>query len=360
MGYDKHQRNYRDIKHMDWIGGLLYIVFAVSLMLPLTWGGSRFPWKSVAVIVPFVISFFAFIALGLYERKVEKPMFRRGVFGKPSAVGHLAMAALHGLLMWMVLYYLAVYFMGVKTQSPLMTGVWALPATISVAPLAAVVGVVAQKTGRYQGFLIGGWGLLVTIFGVLTILDKDSPTATILVLAMFMGMAMGLIFPLGAIAVPATSDKRDAGHAISMIAVLRTLGQCLGVAVGTSIFSAQLTKELEKVGLGNIPVSNVIQLMRASTDNAGFDHTILSIVVAAALKKLWMAGSIMAGLGLILSLFARCPRLPKDSNPQKKEKFQDRESGEEQEPTSETDFRDAAVGQIWAWLRPYLRRESES
>ncbi|KAG8360925.1 hypothetical protein FVEN_g1504 [Fusarium venenatum] len=288
MGYDKHRRNCRDIKNIDWIGILLYIISSVSLVLPLTWGGSRFPWKSAAVIVPFVISFFAFIALRLYEKKVERPMFRRGLFRKWSTICHLGMAALHGLLMWMVLYYLAVYFMGVKSQTPLMTGVWALPATISVAPMAALVGIVAQKTGKYQGFLVGGWSLLVTIFGVLTILDKDSSTSTILVLAMFMGIAMGLIFPVMTIGVQATCDEEDAGHGISMILVLRTMGQCLGIAIGMSIFSTQLAKELEKVGLGSIDVNNAMQLMRAAMESGGFGRTFMNMAVAKALKKIWM------------------------------------------------------------------------
>jgi hypothetical protein len=357
MGYDKHQRNIRDIKNIDWISVLLYIIFSVCLVLPLTWGGSRFSWKSPAVIVPFVISFFAFIALGIYERKVERRMFRRGLFQNRSTVCHLAMSALHGLLMWMVLYYLAVYIMGVKSQSPLMTGVWALPATVTVAPMATLVGLVTKQTGRYQGFLIAGWSLLVTIFGVLTILDQDSPTGTILVLALFMGVAMGLIFPVMTIGVQATCDERDAGHAISMISVLRTMGQCLGIAVGMSIFSTQFAKELKKVGLDNIPVSNAMQLMRASMES-GFDHTGLGIAVAASLKKLWMAGSIMAGVGLILCLFARCPRIPKDSEPQEKGKA--REGEEEENSGPENDFRDAVAGQVWEWLKPCLRPEPDS
>ncbi|KAF5248553.1 hypothetical protein FAUST_216 [Fusarium austroamericanum] len=340
VGYDKHQRNCRDIKQIDWIGVFLYMISSVSLILPLTWGGSRFPWKSPAIIVPFVVSFFAFIALGVYEKKVERPMFRRGLFRKWSTICHLTMSALHGLLMWMVLYYLAVYFMGVKSQTPLMTGVWALPATISVAPMAALVGLVTQKTGKYQGFLIGGWSLLVTIFGVLTILDKDSSTATILVLAMFMGIAMGLIFPVMTIGVQATCNEEDAGHSISLILVLRTMGQCLGIAIGMSIFSTQLAKELKKVGLGNVQVSNAMQLMRASMEDGGIDHTFMNMAVAAALKKLWMAGSIMAGVGLILCLFARCPKLPRDSEPHEKGI-----SGPVSDP------RDAVAGRVWGWLK---------
>ncbi|RGP63486.1 multidrug transporter [Fusarium longipes] len=359
MGYDQHQRNIRDIKNIDWIGILLYIISAVCLVVPLSWGGSRFPWKSPAVFVPFIVSFFAFIALGLYERKAKRPMFRQGLFRNRSTICHLAMSALQGLLMWMVLYYLAIYIMGVKSQTPLMTGVWALPATITVAPMAAAVGVVTKKTGRYQWFLIGGWCLLVTMFGILTILDEHSSTGAILVLALFMGIAMGLVFPVMTIGVQATCDEQDAGHAISMISVLRTMGQCLGIAVGMSIFSTQLAKELKKVGLGDVPVNNAMQLMRASIET-GLGHNIMAKTVSASLKKLWMVGSIMAGVGLVLCLFVRCPRIPKDDDSNSQGKGTTREGEEGNNLGPEKDSRDAFAGQVWEWLKPCLRPEPES
>ncbi|CAG7564903.1 unnamed protein product [Fusarium equiseti] len=359
MGYDKHHRNFRDIKNFDWGGAFLYIASSVCLVLPLSWGGSVYPWTSAAVIVPFTICVLSFISLWLYEKKIERPMFRKSLFRSPSTICHLAMAVLHGLLMWMVLYYLAVYYMGVKYKTPLMTGVWALPATLTVAPMAALVGLVTSKTGRYQGFLVGGWSLLVTIFGVLTILDKDSSTATILVLVMFLGTAMGLLLPCNSIGVSATCDKQDAGHGMAMIVVLRTLGQCLGIAVGMSIFSTQLAKELNSVGLIKVPVNDAIQLMRASMESKAAHSTFMSMAVAASLKKVWMAGSVMAGLGLILAIFARSPRLPRDSVPDEKGKGKELDLEQEKvEPGRECNLKHSVAGQVWLWLRPCLRRKT--
>ncbi|RFN44719.1 multidrug transporter [Fusarium flagelliforme] len=359
MGYDKHHRNIRDIKNFDWGGAFLYIASSVCLVLPLSWGGSVYPWKSAAVIVPFTICVLSFISLWVYEKKIERPMFRKSLFRSPSTICHLAMAVLHGLLMWMVLYYLAVYYMGVKYKTPLMTGVWALPATLTVAPMAALVGLVTSKTGRYQGFLVGGWTLLVTIFGALTILDKDSSAGTILVLVMFLGTAMGFLLPVNSIGVTATCDKQDAGHGMAMIVVLRTLGQCLGIAVGMSIFSTQLAKELNSVGLIKVPVNDAIQLMRASMESQAAHSTFMSMAVAASLKKVWMAGSVMAGLGLILAIFARSPRLPRDSVPDEKGKGKELELEQEKvEPGAECNLKHSVAGQVWLWLRPCLRRKT--
>jgi hypothetical protein len=320
LGYDQSQRNCSLIKNLDWIGILLYIISSISLVLPLTWGGSRFPWESTQIIVLFGISALAFMALGVYERNVKRPMFPRSMFKEKSTILQFVNATIHGVLMWMVLYYLAVYFLGVKGQSPLMTGVWALPATITVAPMAAMVGLVAYRTGKYQGFLIGGWALLVVLFGVMTILDKDTPTAPILVITMFVGIAMGLLFPVMSIGVQATVKKEDVGHAVSMIYVLRTMGQCLGIALGIVVFSVELTIQLKNMGLDTAQVKNAMKMIKASvdqgdTEQGGIGQELLMEAVSKALQRLWMTGSILAGLALILSLFTRCPKLPKDNEP---------------------------------------------
>ncbi|SPJ75864.1 related to putative multidrug transporter [Fusarium torulosum] len=320
LGYDQSQRNCSLIKNLDWIGILLCIISSISLVLPLTWGGSRFPWESTQIIVLFGISALAFMALGVYERNVKRPMFPRSMFKEKSTILQFVNATIHGVLMWMVLYYLAVYFLGVKGQSPLMTGVWALPATITVAPMAAMVGLVAYRTGKYQGFLIGGWALLVAIFGVMTILDKDTPTAPILVITMFVGIAMGLLFPVMSIGVQATVKKEDVGHAVSMIYVLRTMGQCLGIALGIVVFSVELTIQLKSMGLDTAQVKNAMKMIKASVDQGdieqgGIGQGLLMEAVSKALQRLWMTGSILAGLALILSLFTRCPKLPKDNEP---------------------------------------------
>lgn len=312
LGYDSDQRNWRLIKDLDWIGILLFAISSVSILLPLTWGGSRFPWKSAQVLVPIGVSIVSFVALGAYERVAKKPMFRQSLFRNRSTILQFINAMIHGIIMWMVLYYLAVFFLGVKGKSPLMTGVWALPATVTVAPVAAVVGIVAYKTGKYQGFMIGGWGLLIAILGAMTVLDQDTTTHTTLIIILLLGIAMGLLIPVMSIGVQATVEEGDVGHAISMIYALRTMGQCLGIAIGITVFSSQLKTELKSMNQDTDHANNAMKLIKVSIEQGGFGHERMTEAVVMALKHLWATGSALAGLAFILGLFARCPKLPKN------------------------------------------------
>ncbi|KAF4976644.1 hypothetical protein FZEAL_6725 [Fusarium zealandicum] len=338
LGYDRDRRNCRLIKNIDWVGIALYVVSSVSILLPLSWGSSRYPWRSAQVIVPMIVSVCSFTALGAYERMAKRPMFRRSLFRQKSTNLQFANAMIHGILMWMVLYYLAVFFLGVKGKSPLMTGVWALPATVTVAPMAAIVGLVAYKTGKYQGFMLGGWGLLVAIFGALTILDQETPTYATIMIIMFLGVAMGMLIPVMSIGVQATVDEDDVGHAISMIYVMRTMGQCLGIAIGISVFSSQLKTELKGIDRETHQAQNAMKLIKASIEQGGFGEEKMTNAVVTALKHLWVTGSGLAGLALILGLFARCPKLPKNSQVERVEHING-------------GFRETAIGQVWGWFR---------
>ncbi|KAM0426805.1 hypothetical protein ACHAPT_008121 [Fusarium lateritium] len=336
LGYDSDQRNWRLIKHLDWIGIVLFAISSVSILLPLTWGGSRFSWKSAQVLVPIGVSIVSFVALGAYERVAERPMFRQSLFRNRSTILQFVNAMIHGILMWMVLYYLAVFFLGVKGKSPLMTGVWALPATVTVAPVAAIVGIVAYRTGKYQGFMIGGWGLLVAIFGAMTVLDQDTTTHTTLIIILLLGIAMGLLIPVMSIGVQATVEEGDVGHAIGMIYALRTMGQCLGIAIGITVFSSQLRKELKSMNQDTDHANNAMKLIKVSIEQGGFGHERMTEAVVMALKHLWATGSALAGLAFILGLFARCPKLPKNA---------------EDHVEQSTGFPATAIGRVWEQFR---------
>ncbi|KAF5020580.1 hypothetical protein F66182_7385 [Fusarium sp. NRRL 66182] len=342
LGKDGGNQRSWHLSDLDWIGIVLYVIASISALLPLTWADSRFPWKSIQVIVPLVVSVFGFLALGAYERIAKKPMFQPSLFKSRSTVLQFVNATVHGTLMWMVVYYLAVYFLGVKGKSPLMAAVWALPATITVAPVAAVVGLVAHKTGKYQGFMLGGWSLLVTIFAVMTTLDKDTPASIVLVIVLFFGVAIGLIIPVMSIGVQATTEHGHVGHAISMVYVLRTMGQCMGIAIGITIFSSSLKKKFKDMDMATDLLDNTMKLIKSSVEQGGFGNEIMTDGVVNVLRDLWVTGSILAGFALILSLFARCPKLPKASG----------SDGVEQVIPENNGFSDTAIGRVWRWFRP--------
>ncbi|KAF7534302.1 hypothetical protein G7Z17_g13384 [Cylindrodendrum hubeiense] len=254
-----------------------------------------------------------FITLGVFEGwYAKKPMFRPSVFRSRSTIMQFINTMIHGMLMWMVLYYMSVFYLGVKSLSPVMTGVWALPATLTVAPLAMVVGIVVSKTGHYRWFLLSGWCLTITALGVMILIDEDMPNGALISITMLLGIAMGILIPAMSVGVQATVERADAGHAIAMIYVLRSAGQCLGVAVGLSVFSSRLRLGLEELGHGKDAAQNTMKAIRHSLRTGGLADVAMLDAVITALGYVWVTGCAMAAVAGILALCTKCPHLPRD------------------------------------------------
>ncbi|KAH7126220.1 major facilitator superfamily domain-containing protein [Dactylonectria estremocensis] len=314
LGYDRPQQQFWCLlARVDWVGILLFVISAVSLLLPLSWGGSNFTWTSPQVLTPIVASAMGFITLGGFERwYAKKPMFPPSVFRDRSTIMLYITTMLHGMILYMVLYYLAVFYLGVKSLSPVMTGVWALPATLTVAPSAMVVGIVLSKTGQYRWFLLCGWCLTTISLGVMILIDEDMPSGTLIPITALLGIAMGVLVPAMSVGVQATVGRKDAGHAVAMIYVLRSAGQCLGVAVGLSVFSSRLRFGLQELGQGKDAAQDTMKAIRHSIKTGDLADAAMLDAVVTALSLVWVTGCAIAAVSGILAICTKCPPLPED------------------------------------------------
>jgi hypothetical protein len=91
----------------------------------------------------------------LYSTYISpEPLMRRSLFNTPTAITAFAGTLLHGLIVWGLLYYMPLYFEVAKNYGPILSGVAIFPFTFTVAPSAAIVGIVITKTGRYRPSIV--------------------------------------------------------------------------------------------------------------------------------------------------------------------------------------------------------------
>ena len=91
----------------------------------------------------------------LYSTYISpEPLIRRSLFNTPTAITAFVGTLLHGLIVWGILYYMPLYFEVAKNYSPILSGVAIFPFTFTVAPSAAIVGIVITKTGRYRPSIV--------------------------------------------------------------------------------------------------------------------------------------------------------------------------------------------------------------
>jgi MFS family permease len=124
---------------LDYIGTVLFLVSSTAFLLPITLAGTIAPWTSAPILVPFLLGLVGLILFFLYQRHLAhssnpktSPLIRLSVFSnRTTAIGHGG-TFIHGILLWMILYYLPLYYEGVLGYSPLHAGIAAFPETFTV------------------------------------------------------------------------------------------------------------------------------------------------------------------------------------------------------------------------------------
>lgn len=84
---------------VDWIGFGLFIPSISSFLIPLTWGGELFDWKSWHTLVPLLVGVAGLAAFVIYEMFIAKePFLLKTIFRDWNAKLVYVQTFLHGLI----------------------------------------------------------------------------------------------------------------------------------------------------------------------------------------------------------------------------------------------------------------------
>lgn len=96
--------------------------------------------------MPLILGACGLIGFGFYEIYIARnPVIPSNLFRQPTALVNYFGTFIHGVVLWSLLYYLPLYYEGVKNYSPLIVGVAVFPETFTVAPASVIVGVLMSR-----------------------------------------------------------------------------------------------------------------------------------------------------------------------------------------------------------------------
>ncbi|KAF5872773.1 putative mfs multidrug protein [Botrytis fragariae] len=220
------------LSEIDYIGSIIFVGSLTSFLIPLTWGGVSYSWKSWHTLIPLLIGATGLVIFCIYEAMLaKKPIIPTRLFRNPSTTIAYFCTFLHGMILWSIVYYAPFYFMSVQGYTSMMAGVAALPETLTIVPMAIIVGIFAAKTGKYRWSLWLGWALTAFGCGMLYLLDVGTPVVAWVFLMLGSGIGMGLLYPAMSLAIQASAPQEDAATAAGLFTFFRALGQTVGVAI---------------------------------------------------------------------------------------------------------------------------------
>lgn len=180
------------VKRADWGGATLFVGSMTAVLIPLSWAGVQYAWNDWRVTVPLGAGAIGLVLTWCFERFLTKePVIKTVVFrNRTTNIAYLN-TALHGMTLWVLLYYQPLYFEGVRGYSPVVAGVALFPATFTVAPLAIITGVAISKMGKFRFAVWGGWGMTLVGAAFLIAIDVNTQLTQVLLTDLIAGIGLG-------------------------------------------------------------------------------------------------------------------------------------------------------------------------
>ncbi|KAF3357517.1 hypothetical protein VdG1_03305 [Verticillium dahliae VDG1] len=285
----------------------LFTAGSTILLFGISTGGVMYDWGSFRTLLPLILGILTLPVFAYWELHwAKEPVIDRGIFRNWTMIANYIMTVFHGMILWSLIYFLILYYQGVKFYSPIISALACLPESLTVAPAGIVVGVIAAITGHYRWSLWTGWALTTLGAGLLYLLNPDTPVRHWIPLNLPIGVGTGMLFPAMALSIQAACAPHLNAQAAAFFAFLRTFGQSVGVAVAGVIFQNALADELaattEFAAVADRYADDATIVIGIINGMApGPDRAVLVAAYADALKTIWLSLLAFAAFCLVLS-----------------------------------------------------------
>jgi MFS transporter, DHA2 family, multidrug resistance protein len=223
---------------------LISVGLSLAAALPVVYGLKQLAKDGLETVPVASLAFGALMGLVFVRRQrtLAAPLMDLRLFRNPAFTAALTLMLLAIFTSGGVMLFAIQYLQMVQEMSPLVAGLWMLPATAATVVGALAAPVLARRIA--PGLLVAG-GLAITTAGYLlmTTAGTGSFTTTVVALAVaFLGLAP--IMVLGTDLVLGSAPPEKAGSASSMSETAAELGMALGIAtlgtLGAAVYRSQM------------------------------------------------------------------------------------------------------------------------
>jgi EmrB/QacA subfamily drug resistance transporter len=231
-------------------GALLSLVTLAALIYGIIEGPDK-GWTSSSILAAFVVAAVGLVAFVSWERRSTHPMLPLWLFKDRRLSVGAGVVTSNFFVMFGLFFLFTLYLQFVRAYSPLSAGLATLPLAVTLVAVAPRSAALGERIGTGPVIAIG-FLFIAAGFGVLTVIDPDTPYLAIAVALVLLGAGMSLTAApaTGSIMSAVPSYKAGVGSAIND--TTREVGGALGIAVLGSISNAVYRSSVN-LGALNLP-----------------------------------------------------------------------------------------------------------
>jgi EmrB/QacA subfamily drug resistance transporter len=302
-------------RSIDYAGLLALSGGLLGIMLALTQGNEE-GWMSAVVLGCIALGVVLLGAFVLIERRVQFPLIDLALFRNPTFVFACLSAGLFSAAVFGSQPFTSLYWQNFMGYSALEGGLAFLPATVLVAGLMPVSGILGQRLGHRLRLIIMAGSLSVALsFVFLLALEVTSGYADGFLPALLLrGLGIGLVMSASSYAVVSSMPPAKSGLASGTLTMSRNIGTAIGVALFGAIYLSSVGSSLDEELPATTPAAE-----RARVEAAA-DHFVpagqgevraaseQSIVDGYVTLASW--GVVVAGFATVSAAFIRMRPVP--------------------------------------------------
>ncbi|MBM9460898.1 MFS transporter [Nocardioides sp. zg-536] len=235
----------RDVK-IDYLGALLVMAGISLLLVWVSLAGSSFAWTSPTSYALVVGSVVLIAAAIFVEAKVAvEPVIPLRLFRDRTTALATVASVMIGVAMFGATVYLSQYFQTSRGMSPTEAGLMSIAMVGGLLVSSIVSGKIITRTGRWKRWLVSGMVLLIVGIALLGTIDA---TTSLWIVGLFMalvGLGVGATMQNLVLAVQNNTAVADLGAASSVVAMFRSIGGSVGVAVLGAVLAHQVAGQFK-------------------------------------------------------------------------------------------------------------------
>jgi predicted MFS family arabinose efflux permease len=280
---------------VDWLGAAL-LFSGISAML-IALGGDAGP--PIGWILATVLLLGGFV---LAERRSAEPMLPLQLVRMPIMSRTLVVVFLVGIAMFGAIAFIPLFVQSVQGGTATQAGQVLTPLFLGWVVM-SIVGARITLVLGYRVSAIGGSILMTIGFIGLSLLDRGSSRTMLLASCTILGAGMGMQMLSLLLAVQHAVERSQLGLATSLNQFSRSIGAAMGVAAMGAIMTRGLAGAALPGGAESLMASGAMALSGPVREQ-----------FAAALHRVFLAGTAVSGIGLVATLFLPrvhlSPRVP--------------------------------------------------
>ncbi|KAG0050028.1 hypothetical protein BGZ83_005191 [Gryganskiella cystojenkinii] len=243
----KRQALKEQLARIDYLGTFLIIIAVITLLLPITWGGTTYAWNSAVIIALFCVAAVLIVVLIYVESRAVEAIIPPRLFLNKTVAVLFGVNFLTGMGFLGVIFYSPIYFQVVKGASATASGLHLLPMVLGLVLASIASGAVISKVKDYRVFIWTGTILMSVGIGLCMLLSAQSNMGQQIGFLLIVGAGIGLILQTCMLAAQAAVEKDEMAIVTALCGFFNSIGGGIGIAMCSALFNNHLAANFAKL-----------------------------------------------------------------------------------------------------------------